>query len=261
MRAGAGLAAVAVAVAVGPAGAFELLRVDNNPCGVARNLFWPNGEARVDPGLIGGVDLQEVVTRAMDAWNGAAARFRFRVGSGAICESSDGVVGVAFDRVSCGGAALGDVLAVTVFRFDTSTGELANAEVTVNEREPILQRDRALLMEVILHELGHVLGLDHSDACGRAGEGTLMKSSILLSGKRLDAPQADDIAGVNFIYPPESIAEVPEGANSCAVSPGENSRGIWPLTGGMLLLWMMARRKAGFARRARREVERRASRC
>ncbi|MGH2628747.1 MAG: matrixin family metalloprotease, partial [Anaerolineales bacterium] len=51
------------------------------------------------------------------------------------------------------------------------------------------------LPTVILHELGHAFGLDHSTA------GTVMQPS-LKSGAQIRSPSADDIAGMRHLYGP-----------------------------------------------------------
>lgn len=201
----------------GPAAAYELLRVGNDPCRRgAQHLFWPGATVAVSTGNLP-PDLRAIADTARERWNLSLQRFHFGFGSGTPC-TRDGVATLALASEPCGLARFGDALAITrsVWR---DSGELVDADVTFNADSFIVQNEAAFL-EVALHELGHVLGLDHSDACGASGAGTLMEARLTLP--RLDAPQADDVSGAAAIYPSDGGnggGTPPEGANSCAVVP------------------------------------------
>ncbi|GIW40526.1 MAG: hypothetical protein KatS3mg076_1103 [Candidatus Binatia bacterium] len=224
--------------------AFELERVNDDPCSGAQNLFWNPARARLDPTPLSPPRFQDLAFQAASRWNESVFVFRFDSGSGAFCDMQDGVVAMGFDTRSCGGAPLGDAVAVTVTRFESRTGKLLDANVIFDADEPAFVNP-SLFLEVAMHELGHVLGLDHSDACGKSGEGTLMKAQIPLGGPRLDRPQADDIAGVNFIYG-EAFGGSPElGDGSCRVARRDESPAPWPslfLPGVFVLLRKKGRR-------------------
>jgi hypothetical protein len=144
----------------------------------------------------------------------------------------------------CGLSEFGDALAITRSVWRQDNGELVDADITLNANSFVVT-DRSAFIEVVMHELGHVLGLDHSNACGRSGTGTLMKS--FLSGPRLDAPQADDVSGAEFIYPSGSGGGTPEGANSCAITPGSRRLPAvaWLLVPALLLARSARRRLTG----------------
>ena len=236
----------AAGVLASPASAYELLRVDNNPCGNAQHVFWASRSAPVSTSSLP-ADLVQLANEARLRWNASVGGFEFRSGSGGECDTRDGVSTLAFSAVYCDGESLGDVLAVTRSRWNLRSGELLDADVTFNDAQPILRRSDDVFFEVALHELGHVLGLDHSDACGASGNGTLMKSVLSLSAPRLQWPTGDEIAGVNFIYPAEgSDGGLPEGANSCAIAAAPRRNGAVALVVGPLLLlvvrWRLARR-------------------
>src|SRR5262249_367714 len=155
--------------------------------------------------------------------------FQFRAGNGAACVR-DGVATLSIADQACELGDFGDALAITRSVWNDS-GQLVDADVTFRSNTFVLA-DPAVFRQVPMHDVGHVLGLDHSDACGATGAGTLMRS--VLTGPVLDAPQADDVSGAQFIYPSGSSGggdgTVPEGANSCAIAPPTGSA-LWLLAG------------------------------
>jgi len=248
-------ALLAVLLAIGipaVAAAFTLLRVDGNPCGTRQNLYWASAGAPISVDALSGARAN-LVLQALGSWNDSVARFRFRSSSGGRCDTNDGIIGVGVAATSCDGRSLEGVLALTTSIFRTDNGQLVDGSVTFNVNAAPLD-DQAIFLQAALHELGHVLGLDHSDACGGSGAGTLMKTSIVLSDPRLSAPQGDDINGANAIYgggvptpTPTGRGDptpLPEGTNSCAAGGG-----------GGVTLPMLALLGLLVLRRARRRPE------
>lgn len=161
-------------------------------------------------------DLTGAAGRAAATWSrveSANVRFSFQGMTSAAAEGIDGRTVLGFvDRPD-----LDRVLGATSFLIDTTTGEIAEADVFFNSRFAFSvaangQADRVDLESVVLHELGHLLGLGHSaigetertGSGGRrvVGSGAIMFPIALTTGAIADRVlQADDIAGISDLYP------------------------------------------------------------
>jgi hypothetical protein len=159
------------------------------------------------------MDLQAAAERATATWSGvesASVRFAFQGMTSAPAEGIDGKTTLGFiDRPD-----LDRVLGATSFLIDATTGEIAEADIFFNTRfafsvAPGGQADRNDLESVVLHELGHLLGLGHS-AIGETegttrrviGSGSIMFPIAMTAGATADRVlQADDIAGISDLYP------------------------------------------------------------
>ena len=161
-------------------------------------------------------DLRGAVERAAATWSrveSAKVRFQFQGMTSAPAEGIDGRTTLGFiDRPD-----LDRVLGATSFLIDTTSGEIAEADIFFNSRFAFSvsengQANRVDLESVVLHELGHLLGLGHS-AIGETerssngsrrvlGSGSVMFPIALSSGAVADRVlQADDIAGISDLYP------------------------------------------------------------
>jgi hypothetical protein len=161
------------------------------------------------------MDLLGATQRATATWSGvesAKVQFAFQGMTTAPAEGIDGKTVLGFmDRPD-----LDRVLAATSFMIDTATGEIAEADIFFNTRFAFSvassgQPDRVDLESVVLHELGHLLGLGHS-AIGETersgngnrrviGSGSIMFPIAMTAGATADRVlQADDIAGISDLY-------------------------------------------------------------
>jgi hypothetical protein len=187
--------------------------------------FWPNAHATVNlqfgcpqsgPLPNWGPCWDDAATDALNHWNNVATRFRFVRQTPAVaanpCTGSDRVNTAAFAPTLCG-SGFGDALAVTTTTgFDDGT--LIDTDIVVSTGQPFStypgpqQKNSAGMVitydfhRVIMHELGHVLGLDHPD-----DHGQFVVALMNSHASDLDDVQADDIAGVNTIYPSSSVLD------------------------------------------------------
>ena len=160
--------------------------------------------------LVGAVD------RAAATWSrveSAGVRFAFQGMTSAAAEGFDARTTFGFiDRPD-----LDRVLGATSFLIDMTSGAIVEADIFFNSRfafsvAPNGQPERVDLESVVLHELGHLLGLGHSaigeterSASGNRrviGTGAVMFPIALAAGATADRVlQADDIAGISDLYP------------------------------------------------------------
>lgn len=194
------LAIFAASVAPEASARTELLRTDTGS-----EVHWVNTDitigldASAPSRSVAPEGVREALKAAVEAWNEVAelpARFR-------VVAAPDPAVRVRF----CRGKWTGDLddLGKAVFTADIRTGVVASATVEINECDRrFLAPDEAEdgrfdLQAVLTHELGHVLGLAHSDDAN-----ALMFPRGGTAGIR--TPKADDRAGVALVYGPGPVA-------------------------------------------------------
>jgi hypothetical protein len=144
-------------------------------------------------------------------------------------------------------------LAITTTSYVQETGEIYDADIEINAAGFILSTQTEKtehinwdIQGILTHEIGHVLGLDHSEfpeavMAAKASEGEL----------RLRTLHRDDIEGVCAIYPPTTHnSEIPryrevasDRGIGCSSIPEPAHLQIVPLLSLLLLsLWMLRKR-------------------
>lgn len=180
---------------------------------------------------------------AMGSWNDSGANFSWQSGSdqAAICEDSaaspDEVNSTGWSDDYCGLAWGSDVLAVTeVTYIVVSTGGenqayIVDTNIILNSSERWDAYDGSVILttggnqpvfdfkRVVLHELGHALGLVHPDEVGQ--------SLLAVMNSREDGTfelMADDLNGIKALYPATSAITSSSGnVSEQAVSDDEST--------------------------------------
>ena len=131
---------------------------------------------------------------------------------------------------------LGSLAASTTKEYARSNGRLAivrattilNAELCWDAYAGPLQptlcqghlAPRLDVRRVVLHELGHVLGLEHPDEGGQDVAAIMNHTT-----SDLDTLQADDEAGIHVLYPPQPVAAPRQEGSAAAAESGHGGGG------------------------------------
>ena len=158
-------------------------------------------------------DIDRVVANSFQAWDDLeTTEIRFiDGGSGNFTKSStDRLNVITYDPsgVEIGAPAGSGVIAITTINWDEQ-GRITDADITFNGRDFTFSVTEAFprpgpvdLQDVMTHEIGHVIGLDHTPLVGRTDIRPTMNPFA-----STDAPgvartlEPDDIAGATALYP------------------------------------------------------------
>jgi hypothetical protein len=140
-----------------------------------------------------------------------------------------------------------NALAKTVLGLNLDSGDILDSDLAINSGEyPFTLNpatsDEVDVLAVLTHEIGHFLGLAHSDAPGATMQPEVKGFATL----ELESLEPDDMAGICAIYPPGAQAELPAPpltTQSCAVSRGRPAAPVSSLVEWGALLGALALRR------------------
>jgi hypothetical protein len=251
--------------------------VRTGPTRANRFVFWRSGCVFITYDAAGTVDLpgdqeHEVLDRALGAWNTAtdACSYITLVADGKLASTgpppigNDGINRVVFRDDEWCRPATGDMRKIclpngaagltTITYIDDPDswrdGELVDADVEINGAEFAISAGGqtlgtgaclADLANTFTHELGHVLGLDHTclgaddppkldgdgdpvPLCSQTSDPAITEATMYISSVCGETKKAtvepDDVAGICAIYPsardPQTCEPVPQQAGCCA---------------------------------------------
>ena len=180
------------------------------------------------PSDAGGVSLTWSIRSAesMPSWMHGATRDAFAAWSaveGVTFVETTGAadVEVRFDPIDGRDGTVGEA----AFFYNPATGHIDGAEITMDRAEPWNAAD---YYNVLVHEIGHTLGLAHSDA-----PGSVMGAGYDWHGVDTRLPlHPDDIAGVRALYGPTASPTGPPVPNANPAATERGTSGADTLSGG-----------------------------
>jgi len=179
--------------------------------GVVLPIKWPTASITwvLNPtqgaNVTGARSLSTVMQASFDAWDAVTtANFTFTRGIDAVSASigNDGINVVKMNLAQADyNTIAGSALGLTLTTYNVATGALVDADIILNpgvsfSTDLTTPSTRIDLQSVATHEIGHLLGLDHS--------AILSATMFPRIGEGMNAPRVlstDDIAGVSSIYP------------------------------------------------------------
>lgn len=224
------------------------------PQGGGPCLHWQSGGATLHsfllpfplpgPLLNGTLGWDQNSINAANDWNAAGAAFRFSVEVVSSINDPCAPQGLPagdnpiFFAPSTCGSGFGDIVAQAVLTWNIGSGTIVSAPVFVNSTVPWNAYDGPIrppindLRRVLLHEFGHVLGLDHNDSV-----------AAIMNGREsdIDRLQTDDVNGIHSLYPSSGGAS----GSGCQLVPRASLHAGWGL-------WLVAAVALTLRRAARR---------
>lgn len=207
-------------------------------------LHWPSAcinyavQAEGSPKLgLDGAAFQQLAADTFAAWQdvscpgGGSPRFQVQFQGFVGCSHREAVCGSANDNVSVlmfhdlDWPGESDEIGLTTPTGGVSSGLLVDADLELNSAEFDFSLSRGdpsafALQDVLAHEMGHFLGLSHSNQSG-----ALMSRGYMDLAMSRELLTTDDIAAICAVYPPGAPLNCPEppppAYDECRLAPGE----------------------------------------
>ncbi|HEY9286053.1 MAG TPA: matrixin family metalloprotease [Pyrinomonadaceae bacterium] len=150
-----------------------------------------------------GSDVEGAARRALQRWS-EAANINFNITVGGTELAIDDNVNVI--SVSAANAAFvggGERTGRARVEFDPNTGFISEADMAVNPNQPFSTdgtHDTFDLEATFVHEIGHMLGLDHSGVVGATMQPRQVRNFLDLKQPTPRTLSDDDIAGIRSLY-------------------------------------------------------------
>jgi hypothetical protein len=238
-----GLPALALGYAYGTASPDGKSVQQNQVSG--KPVIWYNPEQNFVFDFGGDYDASAI--SAMGDWNAVGTPLHWTLGSAAAqpCVSTDHINSAGWRATTCDNSSYGDAIAVTKRSYEKigDTWYLADSDIVVDNTQtwdphydgPLRSNHTQDFRRVILHELGHALGLDHPDDAGQTVS-AIMNSKI----SDIHSLQQDDKDGITALYT-GIIGTTSNSAGQSGSSSGGAGSTVWLLP---LLACAVLRRRA-----------------
>lgn len=177
---------------------------------------WPNGQALYyingSNGDVSGAAARTAIQQGADAWDtqtNGSFEFVYAGTTTASTISNDGEFNVFFRDDSSGNAI------ASSYRWWNGAGEIVDSDIVFWDASNTFFTGSsgcsggAYIEDVAAHEFGHSLGLGHSSVSGAT-----MYPSYSTCSKGMRTLAADDIAGVESLYPPSGSTQPPTAPSS-----------------------------------------------
>ncbi len=236
-----GVVAVVLMVMTSSAWAFECTKTDDG----LESIRWPSSPVAVamlapGPATTSASVASAAFEGAVAAWNApACSSIELRL-QGVISLPSDaeGQGHIAF--ISNNWPHSPDALSIPTMTFHLETGAIRNGKVEINEANfrfanadaTCPMGDEYDLQSALTHDLGHFLGLGHPTMVTEGPDAPTMSPRLPECDSNFRTLEADDVAGLCFIYPangePQSCVNPDDGGCSCSETPAAGT-GWWLL--------------------------------